>query len=216
MIFYLYGVQRYQMKKLFFYAPFILVLSACHSKPVKKVVVDSVAVYKVPEEKAIDKAVLDAYNCIGFKMGEQPRYEGIKKFFIPQAQLINFRSDSAQITNINQFIYLYRTFVETDDVKAFSEKELYGKTEQFGRVAERISNYKSEIINSDTTIERGINSFQLIKTNNGWKVSSIIWDVESPNLRIPAYYWGKLNPDSLAKKKVKVKRWISARQQQSQ
>ena len=204
------------MKKHFFYAPFIMALSACHSKPVKKVVVDSVAVYKVPEEKAIDKAVLDAYNSIGFKMGDQPHYDGIKKIFIPQAQLINFRSDSAQITNLNQFIYVFRTFVETDDVKAYSEKEIFGKTEQFGRIAERISNYKAVIINSDTTIERGVNSFQLIKTNNGWKVSSIIWDLESPTLRIPGYYWGKLNPDSLAKKNIKVKRWISARQQLSQ
>ena len=204
------------MRKLLFYAPILLALSACHSKPVKKVVVDSAAVYKVPEEKAIDKAVLDAYNSIGFKMGEQPYYDGIKKFFIPQAQLINFRSDSAQITSINQFIYVFRTFVETDDVKAYSEKEIFGKTEQFGRIAERISNYKAVIINSDTTIERGVNSFQLIKTNNGWKVSSIIWDLESPTLRIPGYYWGKLNPDSLAKKNIKVKRWISARQQLSQ
>jgi len=39
--------------------------------------------------------------------------------------------------------------------------------------------------------ERCVNSFQLIKTKDGWKVSSIIWDVEKPGLKIPGYYLKK-------------------------
>jgi hypothetical protein len=46
----------------------------------------------------------------------------------------------------------------------------------------------------DSIAERGVNSFQLVKTPQGWKVSSIIWDVESPRLKIPDYY---LNKDSV-------------------
>jgi len=40
----------------------------------------------------------------------------------------------------------------------------------------------------DSAAQRGVNSFQLVKTPQGWKVSSIIWDIESPKLKIPDYY----------------------------
>jgi hypothetical protein len=43
----------------------------------------------------------------------------------------------------------------------------------------------------DSVTERGVNSFQLIKTAKGWKVSSIIWDVETAKLKIPDYYLKK-------------------------
>jgi hypothetical protein len=178
------------MKKLLLYLLCLIALSACHTKT-DKPKVDSVAVYTVPDEKAIKKAVDDAYTSICFKTGEAPRYAEIKNYFIPQAQLINFRTDSAQVTNINQFIYLYRTLVETEHIHSFYEKELFGKTEQFGNIAHRISTYATYINHPDSLAERGVNSFQLIKTKAGWKVSSIIWDVEKPALKIPGYYLGK-------------------------
>lgn len=178
------------MKKLCLYAIFLLALSACHTKT-DKPVTDSVAVYHVPDEAAINKAVNDAYASICFKKGEQPRYDDIRKAFIPKAQLINFRSDSAQVTNLEQFIYLYRTVVEGDSLQSFYEKELYGRTEQFGKIAERISTYKTTLTAKTVMYERGVNSFQLIKTPAGWKVSSIIWDVEKKGLPVPEYYLKK-------------------------
>jgi len=44
------------MKKLFLYALCAIALSACHTKPTQPKV-DSAAVYKVPDEEAINKAV---------------------------------------------------------------------------------------------------------------------------------------------------------------
>ena len=179
------------MKRLLLYSLCLVALSACHSKTAQPKV-DSAAVYTVPDDGAITKAVHDAYASITFKKGEQLNYDSIKTHFIPQAQFINYGSDTAQITTVSQFIYLFRSFVEADTVYAYSEKELYGKNEQFGRIAERISTYKA-ITNSKKSndTETGVNSFQLIKTHAGWKVSSIIWDVERPGLKVPAYYWEK-------------------------
>jgi hypothetical protein len=178
------------MKKFLLFAVCLIGLSACNTK-VGQSVTDSATAYTVPDEKAIDKAVLDAYGAICFKKGEQPRYNEIKNYFIPQAQLINFRADSMQVTNLDQFIFLYRSVIEEGKIDLFYEKELYGKTEQFGRIASRISTYKTYMNKLDTAEERGVNSFQLVKTPAGWKVSSIIWDVEKPALKIPGYYLGK-------------------------
>lgn len=179
------------MKKLLLYTACIIAISACHTKTTQSAT-DPAAVYTVPDDQAITRAVHDAYASISFKKGDSPNYEAIKTYFIPKAQLINCGSDTAQVFTINQFVYLYRSFVETDTVYAFNEKEIFGRNEQFGKIAQRISSYKS-VINSkkkDTT-ETGVNSFQLIKTPAGWKVSSIIWDVEKKGLKVPGYYLGK-------------------------
>jgi hypothetical protein len=169
-------------------------LSSCHVS-VKTKLGDSdsteIKSYTVPDDSTITKAVYDAYAAISFKAGEKPRYNEIKNYFIPQAQLINFRADTAQITVIDQFINLYQQFIEAKHIKLFYEEELFGRTEQFGRVAHRISAYKTYLNRLDSIQERGVNSFQLIKTKTGWKVSSIIWDVEKPTLKIPDYYLKK-------------------------
>jgi hypothetical protein len=149
--------------------------------------------YKVPDDSAITKAVNDAYAAISFKEGEKPRYAEIKNYFTPQAQLIAFRTDTGQgqVMSIDQFVAAYQQFIEKNKIHVFKEGELFGRTEQFGRVAHRISTYRTYLNRLDTAEERGVNSFQLIKTPFGWKVSSIIWDQEKPTLKIPDYYLKK-------------------------
>jgi len=147
--------------------------------------------YTTPDAQAIKKAVDDAYASISFKKGEQPQYDSIKNCFMPKAQFISLRGDSIRTINLDQFVYLYRTFIESDSVTMLHEKEIYGKTEQFGRIASRISTYKTYRNTMDKPEERGVNSFQLVKTPQGWKISSIIWDVERKGQKIPAYYLPK-------------------------
>ena len=149
------------------------------------------AAYTVPDDVAIKKAVDNAYAAISFKNGEQPRYDSIKDYFIPQAQLINYISDTAQILSIDDFVKAFKNYVESTKIQSFNEQEIYGRTEQFGNIAQRISSYKTYINSPDIVKERGVNSFQLIKTPQGWKVSGLIWDVEKTGKPIPDYYLGK-------------------------
>jgi len=180
------------MKTFIFLIAGLFILYSCTAHHDKIGDDSSKTAYSLPDDSAITKAVHDAYACISFKKGEKPRYNEIKNYFIPQAQLINYRSDTAQVTSIDQFIDpLYKQFIEGNHISMFYEEELFGRTEQFGRVAHRISTYKTYLNTMDTVAERGVNSFQLIKTKDGWKVSSIIWDVEKPSLKIPGYYLKK-------------------------
>ncbi len=175
------------MKTLFTCLLLAIIFSSCQTK----VKINAPEPYQVPEDSAITKAVYDAYAAISFKKGESPRFGEIKNYFIPQAQLINFRGDTAQITGIDRFTDLYKQFITGNHISLFYEEELFGRTEQFGRIAQRISTYKTYLNRMDTVEERGVNSFQLIKTKTGWKVSSIIWDVEKPSLKVPGYYLKK-------------------------
>lgn len=180
------------MKNLLLVAAMALAISACQTADKKSAEVQtSSAGYTVPEDSAITKAVHDAYTALTFKKGEQPRFDEIGNYFIPQAQFINFRADTAEVASLPQIIKLYKNFVTDGHITMFYEEEAYGKTEQFGSVAHRISTYNTYLNTRDSIAERGVNSFQLIKTPKGWKVSSIIWDVEKKGLPVPAYYLKK-------------------------
>lgn len=167
----------------------LILITACNNNAVSSN--STKPAYTVPDDAAIKKAVDDAYAAISFKDKEQPRYDEIKNYFIPQAQLINYISDTAQILSIDDFVKAFKAYVESTKIQNFHEEEIYGRTDQFGNIAQRISTYKTYINSLDIVKERGINSFQLIKTPQGWKVSSIIWDVEKAGKSIPDYYLGK-------------------------
>ena len=182
------------MKALFILLACAVILSSCHVSAKKTIGdADSAATktYTVPDDSAITKAVQDAYMAISFKEGEQPRYSEVPNYFIPEVQFINFRTDTAQIFNMKQFEDLFKSFLQQTKTHMFYEEEAFGRTEQFGKVAHRISTYVTYLNTRDKPAERGVNSFQLIKTPKGWKVSSIIWDVEKPTLKVPDYYLKK-------------------------
>jgi hypothetical protein len=176
------------LTKMFLLASTLFALASCNApdKPALSNIDNSMI--KMPDEEAINKAVHDTYQVLGFKQGETLNYDSIKNCFIPQAQLINYRPGKLDINSLDQFIDDYRSAVTSGIIKSFYEEEIYGRTDQFGSIAQRISSYKSYMNNMDSVIERGVNSFQLIKTPNGWKVSSIVWDVEKAGQTIPTYY----------------------------
>lgn len=166
------------------YASLVLLLFTACSSPDKTAPATGVNT----DEADIKQAVDNAYKSLGFSAGSQPAFDSIQYAFIPQAQLINFIADTAQILSIGDFVKAYKNYVETSKVQSFKEEEIYGRTDQYGKIAQRISSYRTYINRTDMPAERGVNSFQLIKTKNGWKVSSIIWDIESKNLPIPRTY----------------------------
>jgi hypothetical protein len=181
------------MRKYFFYFILSALFFVSCNMNEKKSAPENDQQHKMPDEDAIKKAVADAYQIISFRAGQTLNYDSIRTSFIPQAQLMDFRTDSLQVLSLDQFIVFYKDFLKSAGIKSFYEKEVFGKTDQFGKIAQRISTYASYINTMDSVGERGVNSFQLVKTPNGWRVSSIIWDVERPSQPIPDYY---LNTDS--------------------
>lgn len=175
--------------KLFLYAFLLSAVVACNNNVPENTSTDSTKTDAIsPDEVAIKKAVDDAYAWISFKKGAKPEYEKIHDYFIPQAHLIYFPNDSMEVYSLDQFVNVYKGMIESGQVQSFYEEELSGKTDQYGRMAQRLSTYKTYINTMDSISERGVNSFQLIKTPGGWKVSSIIWDIEKPGLPIPAKF----------------------------
>src|SRR5258705_11865371 len=96
----------------------VLILSvfiSCQT-PVQKSTPQIEAISHAPEEAAIKQAIDNAYKCISFKKGEQVNYDDIKNYFMPQAQMFNFRNDTLEIFTINQFVDLFKSFIKSNGI----------------------------------------------------------------------------------------------------
>lgn len=143
------------------------------------------------KEKAINQAVLNAYDAISFEKGTTPDYEALKAIFTPEATFYNFRYDSLTYYGIDDFVTGFKGSIDAGDLLAFDEVELGGKTEYFGKIAHRISAYGSYIDGADEIGQKGVNSFQLLNIDGQWLVNSIIWDIEKEGQVIPDKYLNK-------------------------
>lgn len=77
----------------------------------------------------------------------------------------------------------------------FWEREIWSRTERFGRIAHVLSTYESRVGAADAEpTGRGINSFQLIRHDGRWWITSILFDVEAPDRQIPERYGGAGSP----------------------
>ncbi len=70
----------------------------------------------------------------------------------------------------------------------FYEAEVARRIEIFGAIAHVFSTYESRRSPGEKPFARGINSFQLVKTPQGWKVLTILWDSEREGNPIPEKY----------------------------
>jgi hypothetical protein len=71
---------------------------------------------------------------------------------------------------------------------AFYESEVSHRVETFGNIAHVFSTYESRHAPGEKPFARGINSFQLIKTDSGWKIMTILWDTEREANPLPQKY----------------------------
>src|SRR4051794_36752501 len=70
----------------------------------------------------------------------------------------------------------------------FYESEIARRVESFGNIAHIFSTYESRRAPGDKPFARGINSFQLAKSGNAWKIVTILWDAERDGSPLPEKY----------------------------
>jgi len=71
---------------------------------------------------------------------------------------------------------------------AFYESEVARRVETFGNIAHVFSTYESRHAPGEKPFARGINSFQLVKDGQAWKVVTILWEAEREGNPIPEKY----------------------------
>ena len=138
---------------------------------------------------AIDAITTEFFRVVSFDEGDKPAYTDLYKLFIDSGLLIKNSSTTPEISTVSQFIEPRQKMVDSGELTCFREAETAEITEIFGNVAHRFSTYEKSGVNSGSEMRgRGIISIQFIKTEAGWKISSMAWDDERPGLIIPDRY----------------------------
>ncbi len=136
--------------------------------------------------RAIDYVTEDFYESLSFMDGELPDLDTVRELFYADGLLINNSFGKPVRFTVKSFIESLQVQMEEGKLLQFMQRELYSKTEIFGRVAQRVSVYEYSFSYYETdNLPRGINYIQFIQEDDNWRISSMAWNDESANNRIP-------------------------------
>jgi len=137
--------------------------------------------------RAIDYITEDFYESLSFMDGEMPDLDTVRDLFYDDATLFNLSFGKPITYSAASFVQSIEDSIEDGKLTQFMQRELYAKTEIFGRVAQRVSVYEySFAYHEIENLPKGINYIQFIQVDDLWRITSMAWNDESANYKVPA------------------------------
>ncbi|WP_138431642.1 hypothetical protein [Fodinibius saliphilus] len=144
------------------------------------------------QNHSIDATLAELYQSISFSPDNDPNYDAFETLFTDNSQLISVRDTSSITMTPDDYRKAMTRQCREGKIISFVEKELHRKTEQYGPILHIFSTYKTILQTPDgRTIGRGINSIQMMKKDEQWKVVSLIWHEEDKAHPLPKKYLPK-------------------------
>jgi len=135
----------------------------------------------------IDKLVDSFFNLFSVEKDCKADLSEIFDLFISEGLIVKCSGMSPEVYNLNQFIEPREKMFNEGVLRDFKEEEISERTEIFGNIAHRLSIYKKAgFMNGEAFESKGIKTLQFIKTACGWKISSMAWDDERDDFKVPA------------------------------
>ena len=123
----------------------------------------------------IEATVLATYNVISGPAGRRD-WDRFKELFAPGARLIVVKKETTVMTP-DEFIAKSTPYLKDN---GFFERPVDTKVERFRDIAHVFSRYESRHASNDAQpFARGVNSFQLVRDGEHWRVLTILWQEES-------------------------------------
>lgn len=136
-----------------------------------------------------------AYEAVSRAPAKPFQWDRFRSLFLSGARLIpNTEQTGGAFTphTVESFITWidggWQRVIGTPNDRGFAETEVSAKVEQYGDVAHVLSTYQKYIWGETQVRGRGINSFQMIKKDGRWWITSLIWDEETGAGPVPAKY----------------------------
>ena len=129
-----------------------------------------------------DKTLIDYQTKLFFNIftninNRQPDWDLIYKTCIPETLIIKKNGNEETIYNLESFIEPRKIILSDATLTDFEENEINEETRIIGNIAQRFSRYqKTGFLNGNYFKDNGNKFFQFIKTNDGWKINSLIWE----------------------------------------
>jgi len=141
------------------------------------------------DQMAIESTLLAVYNVISGPAGQRD-WNRFDALFASGARLISTKRKDGVVTATVMTPKEYSTRAG-DYFKdhGFFERPAANRVQRFGDIAHVFSTYESRHNASDEKpFARGINSFQLVRIGDDWKVLTVFWEEEDAAHPIPAEY----------------------------
>jgi hypothetical protein len=139
--------------------------------------------------RAIDYITEDFYESLSFQDGEMPDLDTARELFYEKGLIINNSFSKPVTFTVDGYIQSFEEKIADGSMIQFMQRELYSKTEVFGKVAQRLSVYEYSFTYHETAnAPRGVNYIQFILDNDNWRITSMAWSDENENYKIPAEY----------------------------
>jgi hypothetical protein len=128
------------------------------------------------------KAELDGlmralFGAFGNTGGTGPNLAVVREVFIPEGLIIKNVGGETVIYDLDTFIAPRERMLTDGTLTEFSEWEVSERTEIFGSIAQRFSEYgKSGYHDGEWFEGAGRQTTQFIRTPGGWKMSAAAWD----------------------------------------
>jgi hypothetical protein len=138
------------------------------------------------DQFAIDSTVLAVYNVISGPAGRRD-WDRFEALFAPGARLISTKRVDGVVTANVMTPHEYATKAGAYFADhGFFERPIANREERFSDIAHVFSTYESRHASSDDKpFARGINSFQLVRSGDDWRVLTIFWQEEDAAHPIP-------------------------------
>jgi hypothetical protein len=137
---------------------------------------------------SVETVIKAVYEVISGPAGPRD-WARFRSLFAEGGRLIAMRTTAGTTTPtlMTPDDYVQRT-TPNFEKNGFFETGVAQRIESFGAIAHVFSTYESRHAPGEKPFARGINSFQLIRQGNAWKVMTILWDSEREGNPIPEKY----------------------------
>jgi hypothetical protein len=161
----------------------MLLVSACATVP------DAPAPVTTGDDFEIETTVIAMYNVISGPAGRRD-WERFRELFVPGGRLIVAKAKDGEVTTKVMTPEEYEASSKpyfTDN--GFFERPVATRIERFGDIAHVFSTYESRHASGDEQpFVRGINSIQLVRSGEHWKIVTVFWQAEDATHPIPPRY----------------------------
>jgi len=137
----------------------------------------------------INDLARDFYKAISFRNEQAPEQDPVDILFFGDGVIINNSFQHPVGFNVESFVTSLESEIAEGNMSQFIIHELHGKTEVFGKLAQRISVYEYNL-GEETSgrLPRGVNFMQFIQMDGNWRITSVAWCDENEDNIIPAEY----------------------------
>ena len=173
-------------KRIIYLVLFIFCISFAGTSGVTQDIKEEQA-YQTPES-----VVIELYDLVTFKSGEMPDWDKVKNLFIEEAVIVlRLGPRTSRTFNRQSFVDYFIYDIERANLleSGFIEKILKNQMQVIKDIAHCFTAY--EVIvpgrNNDKPVNRGIDSFHLIKKDGRWWIASVINEGFRMSEPLPAF-----------------------------